>query len=59
VVEKASPAVISIVITKNVPVIKQYYQEFDPFSDDFFNNFFGPNGFQFRVPQQKQNGAEK
>ncbi len=59
VVEKASPAVVSIVITKDVPVIEQYYQEFDPFSDDFFNNFFGPNGFRFRVPQQKQNGTEK
>jgi len=59
VVEKASPAVVSIVITKDVPVIEQYYQEFDPFGDDFFNDFFGNNGFRFRVPQQKQNGTEK
>jgi len=59
VVEKASPAVVSIVITKDVPVIEQYYQEFDPFSDDFFNDFFGNNGFRFRIPQQKQNGTEK
>ena len=58
-VEKASPAVVSIVITKDVPVIEQYYQEFDPFGDDFFNDFFGNNGFRFRVPQQKQNGTEK
>lgn len=58
-VEKASPAVVSIVITKDVPVIEQYYQEFDPFGDDFFNDFFGNNGFKFRIPQQKQNGTEK
>ncbi|HDQ04252.1 MAG TPA: PDZ domain-containing protein [Deltaproteobacteria bacterium] len=63
VVEKASPAVVSIVITKDVPIIEQYYQEFDPFGDDFFNDFFGNNGFRFRIPfripQQKQNGTEK
>ena len=59
VVEKASPAVVSIVITKDVPIIEQYYQEFDPFGDDFFNDFFGPNGFRFQIPQQKQNGTEK
>lgn len=59
VVEKTSPAVVSIVITKDVPIIERYYQEFDPFGDDFFNNFFGPNGFRFRIPQQRQNGTEK
>jgi len=59
VVEKASPAVVSIVITKDVPIIEQYYQEFDPFSEDFFNDFFGGWGFRFQVPQQKQNGTEK
>ena len=61
VVEKASPAVVSIVITKDIPVIERYYQEFDPFNDDFFNDFFDNNGFRFRipVPQQKQNGTEK
>lgn len=59
VVEKASPAVVSIVITKDVPIIEQYYQEFDPFSEDFFNDFFGNNGFRFRIPHQRQNGTEK
>lgn len=58
VVEKASPAVISIVITKDVPIIEQYYQEFNPFGDDFFNDFFG-DGFLFRIPQQRQKGTEK
>jgi serine protease Do len=59
VVEKASPAVVSIVITKDVPIIEQYYQEFNPFGDDFFNDFFGNNGFKFRIPQQRQKGTEK
>lgn len=59
VVEKANPAVVSIVITKDVPIIEQYFQEFDPFSDNFFNDFFGNNGFRFRIPQQRQNGTEK
>lgn len=59
VVEKASPGVVSIVITKDVPIIEQYYQEFDPFGEDFFNDFLGNNGFKFRFPQQKQNGTEK
>jgi len=57
-VEKASPAVVSIVITKDVPIIERYYQEFNPFGDDFFNEFFG-DGFRFRIPQQRQKGTEK
>lgn len=42
-VEKANPAVVSIVITKDVPTYEQYYQNFGGFS----------------IPQQKQNGTEK
>jgi len=59
VVEKAMPAVVSIVITKEVPIIEQYYQEFNPFNDDFFRDFFGDNGFRFSIPQQRQKGTEK
>lgn len=59
VVERASPAVVSIVITKDVPIIEQYYQEYDPFGDGFFNEFFGGNGFRLRVPRERQNGTEK
>jgi len=58
VIEKANPAVVSIVITKDVPIIERYYQD-DPFSDDFFDRFFGGQGFNFRVPQKRQNGTEK
>lgn len=58
IVAKANPAVVSIVITKDVPIIEQYYQEFSPFGDNFFDDFFG-GGFNFRVPRQRQRGTEK
>ena len=62
-VEKANPAVVSIVVTKDVPVIERYYEEepntpFNPF-DDFLggDDFFSP--FNLRVPQYRQKGTEK
>jgi len=58
VVEKASPAVVSIIITKNLPKIEEYY--FNPFgNDDFFNRFFGDDFFNFGIPQYRQNGTEE
>lgn len=58
VVEKASPAVVSIVASKDVPVVEQYYT--DPFANDpFFRQFFGDNGFGFQVPQYRQKGIER
>ncbi|MFH1354327.1 MAG: trypsin-like peptidase domain-containing protein [bacterium] len=60
-VEKANPAVVSIVVTKDVPIIERYYDELpkgtDPFGDFFGGNFFSP--FSFRVPQYRQKGTEK
>ncbi len=53
-VEKASPAVVSIIITKDVPILEQYY---DDNSNSPLNQFFG--NFQFRVPQLRQNGTEE
>ena len=50
VVEKVNPSVVSIVITKDVPVIEQYY--------DNSSNPFG-NMFNFSIPQYRQNGTEK
>ena len=46
VVNKFSPAVVSIVITKDLPVFEQYYGS--PFE-----------GFEFLIPQQRQIGTEK
>ncbi|MGB9763501.1 MAG: S1C family serine protease [Minisyncoccia bacterium] len=58
IVEKTNPAVVSIVITKNVPLIEQYYERFNPFGDDFWNQFFGDN-FGFVIPQFRQKGFKK
>ena len=56
-VEKASPAVVSIVITKDLPVIEQC--PYNPFSDlpEEFQQFFGGGFFQFYQPCQK--GTQK
>lgn len=55
VVKKVSPAVVSIAITKNVPIIEQYYV--NPFGNDpFFQQFFGD---QFQIPQYRQKGSKK
>lgn len=60
--EKANPSVVSIVVTKDVPIIERYYDELpgnmsDPFQDFFGGGFFSP--FSFRVPQYRQKGTEK
>jgi serine protease Do len=56
-VEKAAPAVVSIIITKDVPKYEQYFESYnDPFYDEFFGPGFGGN---FQIPQYRQNGTEK
>ncbi len=54
VVKKASPAVVSIVATAEVPKFETYYNS--PFMDlpDEFQGFFN-----FRMPERRQNGTEK
>ncbi|MCP6726818.1 MAG: trypsin-like peptidase domain-containing protein [Patescibacteria group bacterium] len=50
-VKSVSPAVVSIVITKDVPILEQFFE--DPFGD-----IFGvPSPFQ--IPQIRQRGVEK
>jgi serine protease Do len=54
-VKKTNPAVISILITKNVPKYETYIdpnQQQNPFGDLF-------PGFNFNIPQYRQNGTEK
>ena len=59
VVERANPAVVSIIVTKDIPKMEQYYENYDPFgNDEFFRQFFG-DSFDFQVPQYRQNGTEK
>ncbi len=52
VVKKASPAVVSIVITKDIPVYEQYLES-QP-----FNDFFG-SPFEIQVPKIRQKGTQK
>jgi serine protease Do len=47
VVERASPAVVSIIITKDMPVFEEYY--INPFGGEFY----------FEIPQYRQKGTEK
>jgi serine protease Do len=56
VVETAIPAVVSIVISADVPVIERYYEDFwSP-----FDSFFGGGGFGgFQIPRQRQIGTER
>jgi serine protease Do len=53
VVERVSPAVVSIIVTKDLPKIEQYYEEYSPFGD-----FFGDD-FKFTIPRYRQNGTEE
>jgi len=50
-VQKANPAVVSIVITKDVPVIERYYERV-PNPYDFFGDFFS-------IPRYRENGTEE
>ncbi|OGZ18495.1 MAG: hypothetical protein A2Z68_02215 [Candidatus Nealsonbacteria bacterium RBG_13_38_11] len=54
VVKDVSPSVVSIVISKEVPVVEQYL--YSPFEG--FEEFFG-EGFEVQVPGLRQNGTEK
>ena len=57
VAEKASPSVVSIIVSKDLPKIETYY--YNPFWDDFFNPFGEGSLFNFQVPQYRQDGTEK
>ncbi|MEK7627277.1 MAG: trypsin-like peptidase domain-containing protein [Patescibacteria group bacterium] len=55
-VKENSPAVVSIIISKDLPVFENYF--INPFDD--FDDFFGNNSpFNFQIPQQRQKGTEK
>jgi S1-C subfamily serine protease len=57
-IEKVSPAVVSIVISKDVPVFEKYY--YSPFDED--EDFIPPEFrefFKFEIPQYRQKGTEK
>ncbi|MDA1168804.1 MAG: trypsin-like peptidase domain-containing protein [bacterium] len=57
-VENVQKAVVSIVISKDVPIIEQSFPRgFDPFNDFFGNGSLSP--FSFQVPQLEQKGSQK
>ncbi len=51
-VKAAQPAVVTIVITQDVPIVEEFFQDVPGFGP--FGNFF-----QFRVPQLRERGTEK
>ncbi len=55
VVKETSPSVVSIIITKDVPVFEEYF--YNPFKE--FEEFFGPTPFEFKIPRYRQRGTEK
>jgi serine protease Do len=54
-VSEASPSVVSIIVSKNLPIYEEYYEK--PFEE--FEDFFGEEFFQFQIPQYRQKGTEK
>ncbi len=54
-VKNITPAVASVIATKDIPVVEQYF--INPFEgDEFFRQFLPPD---FLVPQFRQKGTEK
>ncbi len=60
-VKKANPAVVSIVISKDVPILEQYFENVPGFNDPFFEQFFGEgfSPFNFSIPKYREKGTEK
>jgi len=57
-VQSVQPAVVSIVITQDVPVFEQYFSNpNNPFGDLFGSNPFSP--FGFGIPQLRERGTQK
>lgn len=56
VIAKTNPAVVSIVVTKDVPIIERYFERFDPFGG-FFHDPFG--GFDLQIPRIRERGTER
>lgn len=50
-VAQSSPAVVSLIVSKDVPILEEYYRNLNPFGD-----LFSP--FNFKVPELRQQGTE-
>lgn len=51
VVKRTNPAVVSIVVTQDVPVLERYFEDYSPFPD-----FFGQ---RFQIPQYRERGTQE
>ncbi|KXJ99129.1 MAG: putative serine protease HtrA [Parcubacteria bacterium OLB19] len=49
-IEKVNPAVVSVVVTKDVPIYERYYEEFDP---------WGWFGGGISIPRTREKGTEE
>lgn len=52
IVDQATPAVVSIVVTKDVPVVERYYEEYE--SDSFWGD-----GLNFLIPRLRERGTQE
>jgi serine protease Do len=55
-VDRGGPAVVSVIITKDLPVMERYIEQ-PPFDRFFSDPFFAP--FRIPVPQERPNGTER
>lgn len=51
IIEKTNPAVVSIIVTKDVPIFEQFFEEI-PFGGGF-------GGFNIRIPRIREKGTER
>lgn len=49
-IERVNPAVVSVVVTKDVPIYEQYYEQFNP---------WGMFGGGFSIPRTRESGTEE
>ncbi|MBI4114357.1 MAG: trypsin-like peptidase domain-containing protein, partial [Candidatus Niyogibacteria bacterium] len=56
IVRESNPAVVSVIATKDVPILEQVY--IDPFGNDPFFDQFVPPEFR-KIPQLQQKGTER
>ncbi len=55
-VARANPAVVSVVVTKDVPVYEQYYEQYNPFGGFFGNSFSNPR-IRENVTEEREVGG--
>lgn len=59
-IKEAEPAVVSVIVSKDLPVLEQYFEEgfpLDPFGGFFGDDFLSP--FSFRIPRYREKGTER